>query len=134
MNNLSTFLSGVAGAFVIYILMYRESRIFEFIKNPRDKWMLVVFDFILFLVAGGLVAMFVLSKPTAKEAFIAGVSWQGVVGGVFSSIEYSKLREQYSESNSEFTKNMKKLEAMRKRIAMAIPYEDIDAEQIAPAK
>lgn len=136
MENLNIFLSGVAGAFVIYILMYRETRINEFLKNPGEKWMLVIVDFFLFLTAGGLVAMFALSKPTAKEAFIAGISWQGVVGGLFSSLEYTKLREQYKKLNSKFSKNLKNQEAFRLRAlreATAFPDED-DEIQIAPAE
>ncbi len=136
MENLNIFLSGVAGAFVIYILMYRETRINEFLKNPGEKWMLVIVDFFLFLTAGGLVAMFALSKPTAKEAFIAGISWQGVVGGLFSSLEYTKLREQYLELNSKFSKNLKNQEAFRLRALReetAFPDED-DEIQIAPAE
>jgi len=129
MEKLITFLGGVAGAFVVYILMYRDTRISEFLKNPRGKCMLVIVDFFLFLVAGGLVAMFLLSQPTLKDAFIAGVSWQGVVGGLFSSVEYSKLRDQYTTVNSEFTRNMERLEGLRSRIALAIPGEDVDVEQ-----
>lgn len=131
MENLNIFLSGVAGAFVIYILMYRDTRIHDFLKNPTENWMMLFIDFFLFLMAGGLVAAFALSKPTTKEAFIAGISWQGVVGGIFSSIEYSKLEKDYSELNTKLTESLKDLEILRLKAARSY-YEEDDDIQFVP--
>lgn len=130
MGHLSLFFSGVAGAFVVYILMYRETRIYDFLKNPGENWMMLFVDFFLFLMAGGLVATFALTKPTAKDAFIAGISWQGVVGGLFSSLEYSNLKKDYSTLNTEFAKNLKVQEALRLRTSFVLGNEDDILQEI----
>ena len=131
MGNLDIFLIGVAGSFVIYLMMYRETRVSEFLKNPAEKWKLVIIDFFLFLTAGGLVATFALTEPTAREAFVAGISWQGVVGGIFTSMENEKLRNDVSSVNSELTANLKNQAELRSRIGEFSPDDD-DAEQIPP--
>ena|SRR5439155_27058402 len=81
------FLLGVGGAFVAYLAIYRESRFREFLKNPRKYWNTFLFDLLFFLCAGGLVAKFLIDAQNNKEAFMAGVSWQGIVGGILSGNE-----------------------------------------------
>jgi hypothetical protein len=81
------FLLGVAGAFVAYFALYRESRFREFFQNPRKYWNTFVFDLVFFMLAGGLVATFLIGPENNKEAFMAGISWQGIVGGVLAGNE-----------------------------------------------
>jgi hypothetical protein len=81
------FLLGVAGAFVAYFALYRESRFAEFFKDPRKRWNTLLFDMLFFLAAGGMVAKFLADPKNSKEAFMAGVSWQGIVGGVLAGNE-----------------------------------------------
>lgn len=131
MGSLNIFLSGVAGAFVVYILMYRETRIAGFASNPRENWTILFIDLVVFLAAGGLVAMFVLTSPTTKEAFIAGISWQGMVGGVFSGAEMTLLRDKIKDLNKMNTEALKNIEAWRFRAAALSPDEGEEL-QIAP--
>ncbi len=81
------FLLGVGGAFVAYFALYRESRFREFFAAPKKHWNTFVFDLVFFLLAGGLVAAFLIGPENNKEAFMAGISWQGIVGGVLAGNE-----------------------------------------------
>jgi len=82
------------GAFVVYFLIYREKRIIKFLKNPKNKWRIFVFDLIGYLICGGLVSCFVIAPPgpdgilpSIKEAFMAGCTWEGVIGGAIAGTE-----------------------------------------------
>jgi uncharacterized membrane protein len=128
----NAFLIGVAGAFVVYIFMYRETRIREFAENPGRNWMLVLVDVFLFLLAGGLVAEFALNQPTRVQAFMTGATWQGIVGGMISGIENSTLRGEIKEVNGKLTSVMQDVNRWRVRAAV---YDDAEEEmQAAPAE
>lgn len=119
------FLYGVAGAFVIYAFMYRETRIMEFSKNPKKNWRILFFDMMIFLVCGGLLAMFILVEPTVKEAFMAGAGWQGIVGGFTSNLESTSLRKELSEKNESITSLLETMGDLRKRTPEEEGEEDI---------
>jgi hypothetical protein len=78
---------GTAGAFVVYCLLYRDSRISAVWSSPREKWPILVFDLIIFLICGGLVAAFYAEPTTLKQAFTAGCAWQGLAGSLFAGTE-----------------------------------------------
>ena len=84
---------GVAGAFVVYYLLYRETRFLAFIQNPRQNWRVLVFDLVVYLVCGGLVTLFLVEPKTAKDAFIGGCAWQGLVGGALAGTELKALKK-----------------------------------------
>ncbi len=90
------FLLGVAGAFTAYFALYRESRFREFFENPRQHWRIFLFDMIFFLVSGGLVASFLIEPRNNKEAFMAGICWQGLVGGVVAGNELKESQDSKS--------------------------------------
>ena len=75
------FAVGIAGAFCVYFVTYRESRIRQVIEHPKENWRVVAFDIVFFLVCGGLVAYFYSNATDVKEAFAAGAGWQGLIGG-----------------------------------------------------
>ena len=87
-----TFGIGLAGAFVVYCLLYRDTRFKEFIHDPRGKWKLLAFDLVIYLICGGLVTLFVVEPKTPKEAFIGGCGWQGLAGAAIAGTELSALR------------------------------------------
>ncbi len=91
-SRLHFFLLGVAGAFTAYFALYRESRFKDFFNDPRHYWNTFVFDLVFFLFCGGLVATFLLDPQNHKEAFMAGISWQGLVGGVLAGTELKIAR------------------------------------------
>jgi hypothetical protein len=91
--NVQHFFLGVAGAFTAYFALYRESRFRDFFTDPRQYWNTFVFDLVFFLFCGGLVATFLIAPENSKEAFMAGISWQGLVGGVLAGNELKTVKE-----------------------------------------
>ncbi len=81
----AAFLHGIAGAFVVYYAIYRETVFVSFIKHPRQEWKGLIFDLAIYLLCGGLVAGFIAAP--GKEAFFAGGTWQGVLGGALVGYE-----------------------------------------------
>ena len=94
MPGYQAFLSGLAGAFVAYALFYRETRFEEFLKSPARKWHVLAFDLGVYLLCGGLVTMFLVEPRTTKEAFIGGLAWQSIAGGIAAGREWRALRKQ----------------------------------------
>jgi hypothetical protein len=92
-SHLKYFLLGVGGAFSAYFALYRESRFRDFFTDPRQYWNTFVFDLVFFLFCGGLIATFLVDPQNAKEAFMAGISWQGLVGGVLAGNELKTVNE-----------------------------------------
>jgi hypothetical protein len=89
----TAFAVGVAGAFVVYCLLYRGSRISSVLANPRKKWPLLVVDIVIYLICGGLVATFYAEPKTLKEAFTAGCAWQGLAGSLFAGTELKAYKK-----------------------------------------
>jgi hypothetical protein len=87
MGNWECFGLGIVGAFVVYVCLYRESRILLFLKNPRQEWKVFLVDLLLFLICGGAVTAFVVCPESTKEAFMGGATWQGIVGGALAGTE-----------------------------------------------
>jgi len=71
----------------VYCLLYRESRIADFIKSPSKKWPLLVVDLVLYLTCGGLSAAFFGEPKRYKDAFTSGCAWQGIIGSVMAGAE-----------------------------------------------
>lgn len=92
MDNLKAFFAGVAGAFVVYVSLYRETRILEFLDSPRDHWRTLLFDVVVYLGCGGLVTVFLVDPRTPKDAFIGGCGWQGLIGGALAGRELKALK------------------------------------------
>ena len=90
---------GTAGAFVVYCLMYRETRFAEFIENPREHWRVLFFDLVIYLGCGGLLTVFWAEPKTFKEAFTTGCAWQGIAGATFVGTELKALKR-YTEKQS----------------------------------
>ena len=105
MTNIDSFIVGLIGAFVIYFANYRHTRIFQFLSSPKEKWVIVVFDLIGFMICGGLVTLYVVNPESSKEAFMGGCTWQGFVGGTASGIELlvKKTVHTSEEENDETT-------------------------------
>lgn len=88
-----SFGAGVAGAFVVYSLLYRNTRFKTlFQKEPGHKWQVLFFDVVVYLLCGALVAMFLTDPLTTKEAFIGGCAWEGLAGGAMAGTELKTLR------------------------------------------
>jgi hypothetical protein len=47
LRNASSFFIGVAGAFVVYMLMFRDTRIQVVFDDPANHWKTAVFDLVL---------------------------------------------------------------------------------------
>ena len=90
------FALGVAGAFVAYYVLYRNSRIAEFLEDPALNWKTLAFDLTVFLSCGGLVTVFLAQPCTAQGAFMAGCGWLGLIGGLTAGRDLRKVRE-YTE-------------------------------------
>lgn len=123
-----SFFAGVAGAFVIYLVMYRETRIAEFAKHPGESWNVVFIDIFGFLLAGGLVAMLTLTLPSGAEAFMAGAAWQGLAGGFASGTENSKLRDIVDAKNKQLTTVLKKF----RQLGLQQPDPADDVQEVPP--
>ena len=59
---------GVAGAFVVYMQLYRDSRISEFLDSPSQNWKALVFDVVVYLGCGGLVRVFLVEHHPASNS------------------------------------------------------------------
>jgi hypothetical protein len=94
MSFLAKFGSGVAGAFVTYCLIYRETRIKDFTEAPAEHWVVLFVDLFIFLGCGGLLASFMADpQTTTRQAFITGCSWQGILGGILSGAELRAMKK-----------------------------------------
>jgi hypothetical protein len=94
MSFLATFGCGVAGAFVTYCLIYRETRIRDFTEAPAEHWVVLFVDLFIFLGCGGLLASFMSDPQTStRQAFITGCSWQGILGGILSGAELRAMKK-----------------------------------------
>lgn len=93
----NAFLIGVAGALVMYIIIFRHSRFTDFRKDPKKNFPIVLWDVFMYLIAGGLVTVFLIAPQTIKEAFLGGATWEGALGGLLLNIEHGK-RKKYLET------------------------------------
>ena len=94
MESYLAFLVGMAGAFVVYMLYYRETRIRKVLEKPnRANLRVLTFDLLVFLICGGLVTLLLISPESSKEAFMSGAGWQGLVGGAMKGIEVKREGE-----------------------------------------
>jgi hypothetical protein len=90
---IEAFYIAVLGALTGYILLYRETRIAEFSKNPKQNWKVLVFDLVLYLMCGGLVTTYLIVPYGHKDAFTGGLAWQAVAGGVVAGTELATYRK-----------------------------------------
>jgi multisubunit Na+/H+ antiporter MnhB subunit len=81
------------GAFVMYMMVYRETRVMKFFKNPKTNWPIFFFDIFVYLICGGLVTLFFISPSSDKEAFLSGATWQGLMGGALKGVESGREGE-----------------------------------------
>lgn len=84
---LKVFFVSVAGALVGYFALHRNTRLKAFIENPRSNWKIAAFDICVYLACAGLVALFLIEPEAAKEAFVAGLGWEGLIGGYVAGNE-----------------------------------------------
>lgn len=96
MDSHSAFFIGMLGAFVIYVALYRDTRIKKFIENPKTNLRVLTFDLLLYMICGGFFSLFFVSPGSSKEAFMAGATWQGAIGGTMKGIE-SKREGEYKK-------------------------------------
>jgi hypothetical protein len=86
-------LIGVLGAFVGYIVLYRNTRIDEFLKAPKQNGKILIFDLVVYLICGGLVTAFLIGPYTPTDAFTGGLAWQGIVGGAVAGSELATYKK-----------------------------------------
>jgi hypothetical protein len=86
------FWTGVVGALLGYFVLYRDSRIADVIKDPRQNWRLVLFDGLIYLICGGLVTAYLVVPSSPKEAFTGGLAWQAIAGGAVAGTELATYR------------------------------------------
>ena len=67
------FYIAVLGALTGYILLYRETRIAEFSRNPKQNWKVLVFDLVLYLMCGGLVTTYLIAPYAHTMPSLAGL-------------------------------------------------------------
>jgi hypothetical protein len=84
--------TGVLGALVVYLALYRETRIRTFLREPRKHWNMLVFDLVVYIFCAGCVTLFLVDPKTSKEAFIGGAAWEGVVAGSLAGVELQRLK------------------------------------------
>ena len=89
----SAFLVGMCGAFVVYMVYYRETHIKKFLEKPMANWHVLTFDLLAYMICGGLVTLFLISPESNKEAFLSGATWQGIFGGVIKGVEVKREGE-----------------------------------------
>jgi membrane associated rhomboid family serine protease len=90
---LQAFFFGVLGALLGYFILYRETRIADFVKAPAQHWKTLVSDLVIYLVCGGLVTTFLVVPSSPKEAFTGGLAWQALAGGFIAGAELDKYRK-----------------------------------------
>ena len=78
---------GALGAFIVYLAIFRTQRLEIFIKAPNREWLVLVFDFGIYLVLGAVVTAFLINPTSVKEAILAGGTWEGVIGGLMPTRE-----------------------------------------------
>ena len=83
---------GVAGAFVVYYALYRDTRFRDFVEDPVHNWKILAVDFVLYLACAGLVTALFVEPCNARGAFFAGCGWQGLIGGAVSGADLKTLR------------------------------------------
>jgi hypothetical protein len=86
--------TGVLGALVGYLVLYRTSRINAFWQDTGHQWKVFAFDFGVYLLCGGLVTTFVADPSSPKAAFIGGLAWQSLVGGFIAGEELKTLTKE----------------------------------------
>lgn len=96
MDSYSAFFVGMLGAFAIYAVLYRDTRIMKVIENPKTNLRVFIFDLVLYMFCGGLFTLIVISPDSPKAAFFGGVAWQGATGGFFKGVE-SKREGEYKK-------------------------------------
>jgi len=72
--SLQAFSIGILGALLGYFILYRETRIAEFVKSPSQNWRFLLSDLVIYLVCGGLVTTFLVVPGSPKEAFTGGLA------------------------------------------------------------
>lgn len=87
------FFVGMLGAFLGYMILYRKTRIDDFLKAPKQNWKILLFDFGVYLICGGLVTVFMVTPYTPKDAFTGGLAWQGIAGGAFAGAELATYKK-----------------------------------------
>ena len=93
MSQMNAFFVGVLGALLGYLLLYRETRIAEFVQSPSKNVRVLLCDLIVYLLCGGLVTCFMVVPNTPKEAFIGGLAWQSIAGGVVVGTELATYKK-----------------------------------------
>jgi hypothetical protein len=73
------FFVGMSGAFVLYFLRYKNSRLKKVVANFNENWKMIIFDLGFFLICGGLVTCFLVCPYSTREAFLVGCTWEGFV-------------------------------------------------------
>ena len=84
---------GILGALLGYIILYRNTRLEAFAKDPKHNWNVLLFDVVVYLACGGLVTAFLVSPGTIKEAFTGGLAWQGIAGGAMAGTELATYKK-----------------------------------------
>jgi hypothetical protein len=83
---------GVVGAGVVYYLLYRDTRILEFLNHPKENWRVLCFDLFFFLTCAGALSALWGEPKTMKEAFTTGCTWQGLAGALLAGTELKILK------------------------------------------
>jgi branched-subunit amino acid permease len=91
--SLEAFLIGVLGALLGYLILYRQTRIAEFVKTPGENWKSLLFDLVIYLICGGLVTTFLVLPSSPKEAFTGGLAWQAIAGGAVAGTELATYKK-----------------------------------------
>ena len=79
-GHMSEFAWGIAGAFAMYVLVFRGSRIRLVVERPNQNWRMLIWDLGMYLLAGGLFATAMFdSEVPARASFFAGASWEAAL-------------------------------------------------------
>ncbi len=89
---LGVFLAGVAGSLVHYFIAYRDTRIRRALADLRREWITFVFDILVFLACGGLVAVYLVEVKEARPAFVVGLMWPGIIRS-YQSVVDARVQE-----------------------------------------
>jgi hypothetical protein len=87
------FFVGVLGALLGYFILYRQTRLSDFIKEPGKNWKTLAFDIVIYLLCGGLVTTFLVVPGSPKEAFTGGLAWQAIAGGAVAGTELATYKK-----------------------------------------